>query len=113
MKLAQGEYVAVEKIENIYSTAPIIGQIYVHGDSLQSYLLAVVVPDPIQLSALVASTIGVKIDPTDVGACEQAIKDPKITKAVINILDGEAKKANLRGCVCDPFLGTSELTATL
>lgn len=34
-KLAQGEYIAPEKIENIYIRSEPIAQIYVHGDSLQ------------------------------------------------------------------------------
>lgn len=34
-KLAQGEYIAPEKIENIYTRSDPVAQIFVHGDSLQ------------------------------------------------------------------------------
>lgn len=44
-KLAQGEYIAPEKIENIYLSSPYVSQIFVHGESLQSCLVAVIVPD--------------------------------------------------------------------
>ncbi|WP_197048007.1 carboxylic acid reductase [Mycobacterium paragordonae] len=44
LKLAQGEFVAVARLEAIFATAPLIRQIFVYGNSERPYLLAVVVP---------------------------------------------------------------------
>ncbi|KGL78285.1 Long-chain-fatty-acid--CoA ligase 1, partial [Tinamus guttatus] len=49
-KLAQGEYIAPEKIENVYLRSEPLAQVFVHGESLQAFLIAVVVPDPETLS---------------------------------------------------------------
>ncbi|XP_077233193.1 putative CoA ligase CCL6 isoform X2 [Tasmannia lanceolata] len=44
-KLSQGEYIAVENIENTYSRCPLIASIWIYGNSFESFLVAVVVPD--------------------------------------------------------------------
>jgi len=44
-KLAQGEYIRPEYIENVYKLSSLVGNIFVHGDSDQTYLVAVVYPD--------------------------------------------------------------------
>ena len=45
LKLSQGEFVAISRLEALYSTSPYIEQIYVYGSSEQAFLLAVIVPD--------------------------------------------------------------------
>jgi long-chain acyl-CoA synthetase len=44
-KLAQGEYISPEKIEIALSRCPMIAQAFVDGNSLKSFVVAVVVPD--------------------------------------------------------------------
>jgi long-chain acyl-CoA synthetase len=43
-KLSQGEYVSAERVEQVYGKAPMVGQIFVYGNSFKSFLLAVVAP---------------------------------------------------------------------
>lgn len=44
-KLSQGEYVSPETLEQEYAKCKLVGQVWVYGNSLESTLLAVVVPD--------------------------------------------------------------------
>jgi fatty acid CoA ligase FadD9 len=44
LKLSQGEFVAVSRLEAVFTDSPLVRQIYVYGNSARPYLLAVVVP---------------------------------------------------------------------
>lgn len=43
-KLSQGEFIAPDKLENIFLKNEYVEQIFVYGDSLESYLIAIIVP---------------------------------------------------------------------
>lgn len=46
LKLSQGEFVALAKLESVFVASPLVRQIFLYGNSSRSYLLAVVVPAP-------------------------------------------------------------------
>jgi long-chain acyl-CoA synthetase len=51
-KLSQGEYVSLEKVEDVYGKAGLVGQIFIYGNSYKSFLVAVVSPNPSTLQSL-------------------------------------------------------------
>jgi fatty acid CoA ligase FadD9 len=46
LKLSQGEFVALAKLESLFVASPLLQQVFLYGNSSRSYLLAVVVPAP-------------------------------------------------------------------
>eukprot|EP00850_Spirogloea_muscicola_P009547 SM000054S18033 [mRNA] locus=s54:25048:31844:+ [translate_table: standard] len=91
-KLAQGEYIAPEKIENVYQRSRFVQQCFVHGDSFNASLVAVVVVDPEELT-LWAKGRGIQHANDLAKLCE----DPVAKAAVLADMDELGKDAKLRG----------------
>ncbi|XP_040032914.2 long-chain-fatty-acid--CoA ligase 5 [Gasterosteus aculeatus] len=104
-KLAQGEYIAPEKIENVYVRSGPVAQVFVHGDSLQSCLIAIVVPDPEVLPGL-AKNIGCQ------GSIEELCKNEEIKKAILSDMTKLGKEAGLKSFeqVKDLYLHPEQFT---
>jgi long-chain acyl-CoA synthetase len=91
-KLSQGEYVAAEKIENTYLTCKWVQQVFVYGDSTQSALVAVVVPDAEVLKPWAAQN---NIDHADDLAA--LCKNDQVKQMILNDMTKDGKAAKLRG----------------
>ncbi|KAH0464842.1 hypothetical protein IEQ34_004945 [Dendrobium chrysotoxum] len=90
-KLAQGEYIAPEKIENVYAKCKFIAQCFVYGDSFKSCLVAVVAVEP-EILKMWAATERIQYD-----NLEQLCSDPRARAAVLAEMDEVGKQAQLRG----------------
>ncbi|XP_042895962.1 long-chain-fatty-acid--CoA ligase 1 isoform X1 [Parasteatoda tepidariorum] len=88
-KLAQGEYIAPEKIENIYLSSTYVSQIFVHGESLQSFLVAIVVPDK-EVLMKYCQEKGIP------GTWEEVCKNKEIKELILSDIIYLGKKAGLK-----------------
>ncbi|CAA2954314.1 long chain acyl- synthetase 2 [Olea europaea subsp. europaea] len=89
-KLSQGEYVAVESIESTYSRCSLVTSIWVYGNSFESFLVAVVVPERKALEDWAANN-EVK------GDLKSLCSNSNARKYFLDELNGTGKGYNLRG----------------
>ncbi|KAL9031644.1 MAG: hypothetical protein Q9196_000358 [Gyalolechia fulgens] len=123
LKLAQGEYISPERIENVYlSHLTFLGQGYVHGDSIQTCLVAIFGVLPELFAPFASNVLGRTIPADDLQAIDAACKDAKLRKAVVKELDKVGRKNKFAGyemvkncyLYLDPFTIENELlTPTL
>ncbi|KAK4491378.1 hypothetical protein RD792_002119 [Penstemon davidsonii] len=89
-KLSQGEYVAVEAIESIYTRCPLITSIWVYGNSFESFLVAVVVPERKPLEEWAANN-------QEKFNFQSLCSNTNARKYILDELNSTAKKHNVRG----------------
>jgi hypothetical protein len=96
----QGEYIAPEKVEAVYSRSPFVAQVFVYGDSLKAQLVAVVVPDADVLLPWAAER-GMSQD------LALLCGDAAVNSAVLRSMQQEGQAAQLKGFehVRCPFVG--------
>ncbi|PRP86830.1 fatty acyl-CoA synthetase [Planoprotostelium fungivorum] len=86
-KISQGEYIAPEYLEEVYSRSPFVDQIWVSGSSLKRHLVAIVYPESSHL-------IQWAKDNNLTGDIDQLRGDERVKKAIladIHRVGGEAK----------------------
>ncbi|ORY10587.1 long-chain-fatty-acid-CoA ligase 1 [Clohesyomyces aquaticus] len=123
LKLAQGEYISPERIENVYlSNCGYLATAYVHGDSHQSFLVGIFGVAPESFAAFAGKVLGETFDPTDLEKLEKIAQNKKVEKAIMKELDKVGKKnkfnsyEKVRACrlFIDPFTVDNQLlTPTL
>ncbi|XP_057550300.1 probable CoA ligase CCL6 [Amaranthus tricolor] len=89
-KLSQGEYIAVENLESIYLRCNLITSIWVYGNSFESFLVAVVVPERKAVEDWAANN-------NQTGDFKTLCGNTKARKYFLDELNSTAQKHKLRG----------------
>lgn len=98
LKLAQGEYISPERLENIYlSHLSYLAMAYVHGDSMQTFLVSIFGVQPDMFAPFASKVLGKSIAAADIAAIKAACVDPRVVKAVQADLDRVGRKNKFAG----------------
>ncbi|KAJ1654999.1 medium-chain fatty acid-CoA ligase faa2 [Dispira simplex] len=106
-KLAQGEYVAPERIENIYQNHPAVAQSFVTGHSLESCTVGVIVPEEEPFMELLKEH---QIDTSR--SKDELYKDSAVRQLMVKELTAFAKQHDAKGfeCIKHVYLETEPFT---
>ncbi|KAH6872867.1 hypothetical protein BKA58DRAFT_401051 [Alternaria rosae] len=91
VKTLAGEYIALEKLESVYRSAPIVANICVYAAEDRQKPVAIIVPTEPQLKKIAAAE-GVQGD-----HLEELVHDKKINSAVLKQLQQAGQKGGLAG----------------
>jgi long-chain acyl-CoA synthetase len=89
-KLQQGEYVAAEKVENTYMKGDKLAEIFVHGESTESFVIAIAVPHRKVIEAI-AVTLEIE------GTFEELCRNEGIRVHIVAYLIKIGKESGLVG----------------
>lgn len=89
VKLSNGEYIALEKLESVYKTALGVANICVYGDSLCARPVAIVMPTKESLETFAGGN-------KEGRSMEALCQDQEIRKAFLSELQKQAKSGNLK-----------------
>jgi len=90
-KLSLGEYIAPDKLENIYQGSAFVSQCFIHGDSFKSSIVAIVCVDTFALSEWAREAA--LQSPDDVVAL---CSNPRVVKHVLDDMVHTGKQAHLK-----------------
>ncbi|KAJ8685548.1 hypothetical protein QAD02_021341 [Eretmocerus hayati] len=88
-KLSQGEYIVPEKIEREYEKSQYVDQVFVHGESLKSCVVAVVVPNVDVLKCWAAEN-------RIVGTLSTLCAHPEVKRIILEDISSRGKEAGLK-----------------
>ena len=92
-KLAQGEYVAPEKVEGVLSQSPLVLQSFIYGDPFKTCLVGIVVVNPENLVSWLESEGGVKSP----GSVALLCSDKTVVEKVLRDIQSRCLKNKLMG----------------
>lgn len=92
-KLAQGEYITPERIENTYLSAfPLASQVYAHGDSLKTFLVGIVGVEPTAIGPWLQSRFKYKAsEVTSQSDIERILNQNDVKKRFLVEMNASAK----------------------
>ncbi|KAK4158114.1 hypothetical protein C8A00DRAFT_11129 [Chaetomidium leptoderma] len=91
VKTLNGEYIALEKLESVYRSTPVVANICVYADTSKAKPIAIIVPAEPALKKL-AATLGIEGD-----GLEVLVHDKKLQSAVLRELQATGRTGGLSG----------------